>query len=129
MSPRQSCWRESIGGRGPPARAASASASGTLPTGAATSAANAASSYPGALRQLGAEELGVHRGGLLGDVAPVEAAQVLVGFGDEAAAELVVGEDADRHFGERFGVMGAETQAGLLVRDHLAQAAGVGDDA
>ena len=31
--------------------------------------------------------------------------------------------------GERVGVAGAEAQAGLVVRDDLAQAAGVGDDA
>ena len=40
-------------------------------------------------------EAAIDRSGLFGHVVPVEAANVVVGLGDEAAAELVVAEDAD----------------------------------
>src|SRR3954469_20802723 len=71
-------------------------------------------------------ELLVDAGGALGDIRPVEAADVLEAVGDEAAAEVVVGEDANSDIGQRGGIARAEAKAGLLVRDYLAQATGVG---
>ena len=76
-----------------------------------------------------AREPGVEGRGPPGDVEPVEAAQVLVGLGDQATAQLVVGEHPDGDLHQRLGIAGAEAQPGFLVRDDLAQATGVGDDA
>ena len=77
----------------------------------------------------GARQLRVDSGRLLGDVGPVEAAQVLVGFAHQPPAELVVEQDPQGDVGERLGISRVEAQARLLVRDDLPQAAGVGDDA
>ena len=50
-------------------------------------------------------------------------------LGDESLAQLAIGEQALDHLAERLRVAGAEAKPRLAVGNHLAQAAGVGDDA
>ena len=71
----------------------------------------------------------VDRRGRAGDVGPVEAEDVIGALGDEAVAQLAIGEQALDHLAERLRVAGAEAKSRLAVGDDLAQAAGVGDDA
>ena len=54
---------------------------------------------------------------------------MLGGLGDQAVAQLVVGEHALDHPAQRPGVLGREPQPDALVGHDLPQTAGVGDDA
>ena len=70
----------------------------------------------------------VDRADLAGDVGPVEGEHVLAGLGDEAVAQLGVGQQPLGHRRQRARVAGAEAQPHVAV-DHLAQAARVGHQA
>src|SRR5437764_625707 len=75
-------------------------------------------------------ELFVEGRRLPSDLGPVEPEDVLGRLGDEALAQVLVGQHLLHHAPERTRVAGAEAERGAAAgRDDLAQAAGVGHQA